>query len=249
MAGIFKSSRAPCLFFGPAVLDKRLALPFDYLMNRVFFITGTDTGAGKTVLAALLLKSLRARGVNAAGLKPICSGGRDDAKKIQSAMNSALTLDEINPWHFRAPVAPSLAAQLEGKRVRLPAVRAHVRAIQKKFDVLLVEGAGGLLSPLANDFNSRNLIVALRAVPIIAAPNRLGVINHVLLTLEALPKSYRDKAFVVLMPWRRPDLSAKSNSRLLARFLAPDRILSAGDPALALKIAGAAHFHLAFSPG
>jgi dethiobiotin synthetase len=191
-----------------------------------FFITGTDTGSGKTTLMVRLLKFLRRNGVPAAGLKPICSGGRDDAKKILTAMDNNLSLDEINPWHFRAAIAPSLAARQEGKRVTLAQVINHIRAMQKRFDVLLVEGAGGLLSPLGENFDSRDVIQALRAVPIIAAPNRLGVVNHVLLTFEALPKNLRPKAHVVLMPQRKADVSAKTNALLLTEFLDSKRILT-----------------------
>ncbi|HZL13069.1 MAG TPA: dethiobiotin synthase, partial [Verrucomicrobiae bacterium] len=91
-------------------------------MNQILFITGTDTSVGKTVLTALLAKFLRERGENAAALKPICSGGRDDARKILAAMNGVLPLDEINPWHFRAPIAPVLAARAEKKIIKLPQV-------------------------------------------------------------------------------------------------------------------------------
>ncbi len=158
------------------------------MKRTTFFITGTDTGVGKTVLTALLARYLRERGVNAAALKPVCSGGRDDARVLHAALNGALTLEEINPWHFRAPLAPVLAARRERKQVKLPQVVAHLRAIQERFDVLLVEGAGGLLSPLGEDFNSRDLIESLGATPIVVCPNRLGAVNQVLLTLEALPR-------------------------------------------------------------
>ena len=163
-------------------------------MKRVLFITGTDTGIGKTFLAVRLVKQLRASGMNAAGLKPICSGGRSDAKQAFEAIRGALSLDEINPWHFKAAIAPLLAARQERKQVKLSQVTAHVRKLQKQFDVLVVEGAGGLLSPLGENFDSRDLIVALRAIPIIVAPNRLGVVNHVLLTLEVLQKNLRAKS-------------------------------------------------------
>lgn len=205
-------------------------------MKRIFFITGTDTGAGKTVLTALLVKHLRSRDVNAAALKPICSGGRSDARRLFAAMDGALTLDEIAPWHFRAAIAPLLAARREKKKVKLAQVAGHVRRMQRKFEVLLVEGAGGLLSPLGADFNSRDLIVALDAVPIIAAPNRLGVVNHVLLTLEALPKRFRARARVVLMPQRKPDVSAKSNARLLGEFFDAGRISSGDERGFVSKI-------------
>src|SRR5258708_28833128 len=117
-------------------------------MKQIFFITGTDTGVGKTVLTALLVKFLRECGVNAAALKPVCSGNRGDARKLFAAMDGALSLDEINPWHFRAAIVPLLAARRENKKVKLAQVLAHVRAMQRRFEILLVEGACGLLSPL-----------------------------------------------------------------------------------------------------
>ena len=182
------------------------------------FITGTDTGVGKTVLTALLTQFLRERGVRVAALKPVCSGGRDDARRLRAALGGTLALDEINPWHFRAPVAPLLAARREKKSVKRAAVLTHLRAMQKRFDVVLVEGAGGLLSPLGEDFDSRDLLAALRATPVIVAPNKLGVVNHLLLTLEALPVALRGSAKVVLMTPRRPDAATATNAKLLARW-------------------------------
>lgn len=187
-------------------------------MKQTLFITGTNTSVGKTVLTALLTRFLRERDVNAAALKPICSGGREDARVLHAAMNGALTLDEINPWHFRAPIAPLLAARRENKRVKFSQVLAHVRAMQKRFDVMLVEGAGGLLSPLGEKFDSRDLIVALRATPIIVAQNKLGAINQLLLTLEALPKSLRAEARIVLFDRETSDVSTGTNAKLLAEF-------------------------------
>jgi dethiobiotin synthetase len=187
-------------------------------MKQTLFIIGTDTGVGKTVLTALLTRFLRERGVNVVALKPVCSGGRADARVLNAAMNGALTLDEINPWHFRAPIAPLLAARREKKRVKLSQIRAHARALQKRFDVLLIEGAGGLLSPLGANLNSRDLIVALRAKPIVVAQNKLGAVNQVLLTLEALPKNLQTKARVVLMSPKKNDASTRTNAKLLAEF-------------------------------
>jgi dethiobiotin synthetase len=187
-------------------------------MKQMLFITGTDTGTGKTVLAALLTRFLCERGVNAAAFKPVCSGGRADARALHAAMNGALTLDGINPWHFRSPVAPTLAARLEKKSVKLAQVVAHMRMMQKRFDILVVEGAGGLLSPLGENFNSRDLILALCATPIIVAQNKLGAVNHILLTLEALPKSLRMNASVLLVSPPKPDAATKLNAKLLAEF-------------------------------
>ncbi|MEI9866600.1 MAG: dethiobiotin synthase [Limisphaerales bacterium] len=215
-------------------------------MKQTLFITGTDTGVGKTVLTALLTRFLRERGVNAAAFKPICSGGRDDARALHAAMDRALTLDEINPWHFHAAIAPSLAARLERKSVTLAEVVAHGRALQRQFDVLLAEGAGGLLSPLGiysgglrpspasalterrykETFDSRDLMVALRAIPIIVAQNKLGAVNHILLTLEALPKNLLAKARVVLMSPPKPDAATKTNAKLLADYFDTGRIVT-----------------------
>jgi dethiobiotin synthetase len=195
-------------------------------VKQIIFVTGTDTGAGKTVLTALLAQFLRGRGVKIAAFKPVCSGGRGDARVLHAALNGALALDEINPWHFRAAIAPALAARLEKKPVKLAAVLAHVRATRGKSAVTLVEGAGGLLSPLGEDFDSRDLIVALRATPIIVASNKLGAVNHVLLTLAALPKNLRARAKVVLMSPSKPDSATASNAKLLGQFFPPEKILA-----------------------
>jgi len=207
----------------------------------IFFITGTDTGVGKTVLTALLAQFLRARGVNVAALKPICSGGRDDARVLQAALNGALTLDEINPWHFHAAIAPALAAKLEKKSVTLAQTCSRIRAAQKNFAVLLVEGAGGLLSPLGKNFNSRDLILALRAAPVIVAQNKLGVVNHLLLTVEALPESRRSLTKIVLMSPAKLDSATKMNVKLLGEFFPAEKIFTLpwlgkkSAPATALK--------------
>jgi dethiobiotin synthetase len=187
-------------------------------MKRMLFITGTDTGVGKTVLTVLLAQFLRERGVNVAALKPVCSGGRADARALYAAMNGVLPLDDINPWHYRAAIAPPLAARIENKAVVFAPVLTHIRSLQKHFDMVLVEGAGGLLSPLGENFNSRDLIEALRATPIIVASNKMGVVNHLLLVLEALPKNLRLEALIVLMSPPKPDIATKTNMSLLTDF-------------------------------
>jgi dethiobiotin synthetase len=194
------------------------------MKQRPFFITGTDTGVGKTVLTALLARYWRERGVKVVALKPVCSGGRDDARALHAASGGELMLDEINPWHFRVPIAPLMAARYERKRVKLSQVVACIQLMQKRFDVLLVEGAGGLLSPLGEDFDSRDLIASLRATPVVVCPDRLGAVNQVLLTLEALPRAARRKARVVLVSPPRPDASLKTNRRLLAEQFDGKRI-------------------------
>jgi dethiobiotin synthetase len=182
---------------------------------RTFFITGTNTGVGKTVLTVLLTEYLRRRRARVAALKPLCSGGRADARQLYRALGGSLALDQINPWYFRAAIAPSAAARAENRAVRLATVVQHIRSIQPGYDFLLVEGAGGLLSPLGAGFNGRDLISALDAIPVVVASNRLGVVNHILLTLEALPKPARRQARIVLMAPSRPDPATGLNAGLL----------------------------------
>ena len=189
-----------------------------------WFVTGTGTGTGKTVLTALLARFLREEGRCVAALKPVCSGGRADARALQAALAGGLSLDEINPWHFRAALAPVLAARRERQSVRRAQITAHVRRLQKQFDCLLVEGAGGLLSPLGEQVDARDLIAALRARPVIVGRNTLGVVNDLRLTLAALPPAARARAVVVLMTPPRPDATTRTNARLLAEYFPANRI-------------------------
>lgn len=190
---------------------------------KIIFVTGSDTGVGKTVLAALLTRHLRASGCRVAGLKPICSGGRGDARALRQAAGNVLALDEVNPWHFRAPLAPLLAARKEGRRVRLREVVAQIRRLAGSFEVIVVEGAGGLLSPLGEDFDSRALLRALRARPIVVCANRLGAVNQALLVLDALPLPFAARADVVLSV-AEADSSRAANVRLLGELIGADRV-------------------------
>jgi dethiobiotin synthetase len=194
------------------------------LSGRILFVTGTDTGVGKTVFAALLTNHLHRHGHHVAALKPICSGNRDDARALGTAAGNVLSLDEVNPWHFRVPLAPLLAARKEQKQVGLAEVVAHIRAIQKQFATVIVEGAGGLLSPLGEGFDSRDLITALRAPPIIVCPNRLGAVNQLRLTLAALPRPAAHRARVVFINPPRPNDASRTNPALLAEFFDAQRI-------------------------
>ncbi|MCX8091437.1 MAG: dethiobiotin synthase [Verrucomicrobiae bacterium] len=190
----------------------------------LFFVTGTDTGVGKTVFTALMTAHLREHGIRAVALKPVSSGSRRDGRILRKAAGQVLPLEEVNPWHFRAPLAPREAARRERQRVRLCQALAHIRRVAERFEVVLVEGAGGLLSPLGEDFDSRDLIVALRARTFVVCPNRLGAVNQTLLVFEALPRAAAARASVVLVSPRRPDLASRTNPKLLAERLGPGRI-------------------------
>ena len=192
---------------------------------RILFVTGTDTGVGKTVFAALVTRSLRDQGFHVAALKPICSGGRDDARQLHRAAGKVLSLAEVNPWHFRAALSPLLAARQEKKRLRLRTVVAHIRRIATRFEVVIVEGAGGLLSPLGEGFDSRDLIQALGAEAIVVCPNRLGAVNQVRLVLEALPRPAASQARVVLVNPKQANAASRTNLELLKEFVEPKRVL------------------------
>jgi dethiobiotin synthetase len=189
-----------------------------------FVITGTDTGVGKTVLACLWTRYWREIGVHGAALKPVCSGDRADARLLHAASGGLLALAEINPWHFRAPLAPLAAARFEKRKLRLAQVIAHLRRVQTRFPSILVEGAGGLLSPLGEDFDSRDLIISLKAIPIVVCPNRLGAINQVLLVLTALPRRFSRHARVVLMSPKHADPASRGNLQFLAERLGATRV-------------------------
>jgi dethiobiotin synthetase len=126
-----------------------------------------------------------------------------------------LTLDQVNPWHFRAPIAPLLAARREHRRVTRQQVIAHIRHIAKGFDAVVVEGAGGLLSPLGVGFDARALIGALSAVPVIVCASRLGAVNQALLALNALPRQTARLAQIVLLATARTDSTSRTNPPLL----------------------------------
>lgn len=194
------------------------------MAKRILFVIGTDTGVGKTVFAAQLTQYLRQRGVCVGALKPLCSGGRSDAKILHEVAGKVLTLDEVNPWHFRAPLAPLIAARMEKKLVKLREVVSHIRKVSDRFDTIIVEGAGGLLSPLGEKFNSRDVLLALRAMPILVCPNRLGAINQILLVLDALPKQAAQELQIVLISPRRSTAASRSNLKLLTEFIDHSRL-------------------------
>ncbi|MGA2867371.1 MAG: dethiobiotin synthase [Verrucomicrobiota bacterium] len=188
---------------------------------RTLFITGTDTGVGKTVLSGLLLHHLRQAGCQALAMKPFCCGGAGDVKLLGALQDGELSAGEINPFYFAEAVAPVVAARKHGRCVRLCEVLRKVRELAERCDWLLIEGAGGLLAPLGEDFTALDVCRRLGCEVIVVARNQLGVLNHTLLTVGALRAAGVEDARVVLMERRRPDCSAASNARLLAEWLAP----------------------------
>jgi dethiobiotin synthetase len=187
-------------------------------MPRIVFITGTDTGVGKTVFTALLLTHLRQQGVRALAMKPFCSGGLRDVHVLRQAQDGQLSAREINPWFFEVPVAPFVAASHAGIWVRMSEAVTRIRKIAARCDVLLVEGVGGLLVPLGNHYTVADLIGALDCPVILVARNKLGTVNHTLLTLAFLRRKAMHSCPVVLMNAATLDQSAATNARCIEEF-------------------------------
>jgi dethiobiotin synthetase len=150
------------------------------------FITGTDTNAGKTFVTALLTRALRGRGFETIALKPLCSGERSDVEILQAASDHRLTLDKTNPIWLREPAAPLVAARLENRSISLDALVDWFRHLSSKHPSLLVEGAGGWLVPITPTETIADLAARLALPIVVVVANRLGCINHTLLTLESI---------------------------------------------------------------
>jgi len=150
-----------------------------------FFITGTDTGVGKTYVTRLIIESLRAEGKYAVGFKPVSCGDREDATLLAEA-SGGLPVDEINPLHFNAGLAPHVAALLENKTIAPADLIASYRAFAEKYEPVLVEGAGGWEVPITETYFISDLAKDLALPVILVAANKLGALNHILLTLSAI---------------------------------------------------------------
>lgn len=191
---------------------------------RTLFITGTNTGVGKTVLAAALVRELKRRGEDVWAVKPWCSGGRGDARALAEALGGVIDLDALNPWHFREALSPAIAARRAGQCLVRKDTLAFLRQARRRAEWLVIEGAGGLLSPLGEDFDARDLIHALEAVPLVVAANQLGAINQVRLVLDALGPA-ATRAWVFLMQPRRSTLVCRTNVEELQKRCGIQRLV------------------------
>ena len=196
--------------------------------KRIIFITGTDTGVGKTLLTGLLLRHLRQRGCHALAMKPFCSGSRADTRFLRAVQGDELTLDEITPFFFSEPLAPLVAARKQHRVIRSQEVVQRIRRLARRCECLLIEGIGGLLVPLGEGYTVRDLAAKLGCEVVLVSRNRLGTINHTLLAGEALQHAGIRRFTTVLMALPRGDPSAPHNWRILAERLAPNPVFSIG---------------------
>ncbi|MDQ6656214.1 MAG: dethiobiotin synthase [Verrucomicrobiota bacterium] len=183
------------------------------------FVTGTDTGVGKTFTAMSILRLGRAAGMTCAGFKPICCGDRSDAELLLAASSPGLTLDELNPIWLRTPAAPFSAALIEGVTVETAVVVKQLEALRGRFDLVVMEGAGGWLVPIRRDYFMSDLAREMGLPVLVVALNRLGCLNHTLLTLESVRHSGLRCAGMVLNSIDAlADVAATTNRAVLSQL-------------------------------
>ncbi len=201
-------------------------------------ITGTDTGVGKTVVACALAARARQLGLGVAVMKPVESGvearssldngaeaPRSDAERLMRAAASSASLDLVRPYVYAAPVAPMVAAQREGRPVQLGQLDRSRMALETGQELLIVEGAGGILVPLDAETSYLDLFQRWDAEVVVVAGNRLGVLNHTLLTVRALEGAgltVRGVALSALTPPSSPsgtDEARATNFEALSQLL------------------------------
>ncbi len=182
------------------------------------FLTGTDTGVGKTFTTALLTRALRQAGLGTIALKPLCSGERSDVEILRSASDNALSLEETNPVWLQAPATPLVAAQLENRTLSLDPLQHWFRSLSEKHPSLLVEGAGGWLVPITDTETIADLAARLSLPVIVVVANRLGCLNHTLLTLESIRARGLSCPGIILNHLTpATDIAQRTNAQILAR--------------------------------
>jgi dethiobiotin synthetase len=162
--------------------------------RRGFFITGTDTGVGKTLVAVALTRALVARGLRTGVMKPVAAGGirtpeglfNEDALELLAASNVKAPYEDVNPWMLSMPASPHLAARADGVTIRHERITAALHRLEAASDMVIVEGAGGWHAPISATETMAD-IAGLLALPVVLVVGiRLGCLNHALLTREAL---------------------------------------------------------------
>ncbi|MFH1858325.1 MAG: dethiobiotin synthase [Candidatus Omnitrophota bacterium] len=188
-------------------------------MSKGIFIIGTDTGVGKTVVAAGIAGALHRQGIHVGVMKPISTGSREDARFLMKSIAANDPVERVNPVHLRLPLAPYAAARRLRKRVDTQKIRRAFRALSKKYAFLVVEGAGGLLVPLQRNLLLVDLVKTFRFPALIVARTTLGTLNHTLLTIEALRRRRIPIAGVLLNCVEdKRDLAVRTNPGMLKAF-------------------------------
>jgi len=159
-----------------------------------FFVTGTDTGCGKTEITLGLMQALQARGLRVLGMKPIASGAEetpdglrnDDAERIRRQGSVPIAYERVNPYLFRPPIAPHIAAAQAGVAIDFGVIRTELVRLGSEAERVIVEGVGGWRVPLGSDGDVADLTRSLGLPLVLVVGLRLGCINHALLTVESI---------------------------------------------------------------
>lgn len=162
--------------------------------SKGLFIAGTDTGVGKTLIACALLHGFSARGLRVACMKPVAAGAlrrrgiwyHDDVMQLRAAANVDAPQAVVNPYCFAPPIAPHIAAQATGVTIRMAVIKKNYARLERNADLVVVEGAGGLLVPLGRRLSAADIPARLGLPVVLVVGLRLGCLNHALLTVEAL---------------------------------------------------------------
>lgn len=190
-------------------------------MARGIFITATDTGAGKTHFSSLLVRALRAAGVDAVGFKPFCCGDRDDAHLLSDANGGTVDLGLVNPIWLRVPAAPYVAAFVENRTVDVATAQDAFRTLSSRHTFVVVEGAGGWRVPLTDQVCLSDFAAELDLPVVVVVANRLGALNHTQLTVDAIVSRNLRCAGVVLNEpvHAEPDPARITNPGVLEQLL------------------------------
>jgi dethiobiotin synthetase len=193
---------------------------------RGVFVAGTDTGVGKTILAAAICAALAARGERVAAFKPVVTGLDEEPEEwprdhelLAAVASAGQEPGDVALWQFGPPVSPHYAAELANESIEPPELLAHARGQAEGANALVCEGVGGLLVPLTPGYLIRDLALDMDLPLVIAARPGLGTINHTLLTIEAARAAGLDPVGVVMTPWPGDaDDMARSNRETVERI-------------------------------
>jgi len=197
-------------------------------MHKGIFITGTDTRVGKTFVAVGLLRAFKEMGISVCPMKPVESGCRirkgelipEDAVILLNASGANETIDAINPYRLKHPLAPAVAAELEGVTISKKKIFSACKQLSQKYDITIVEGAGGIMVPIYKKYLFADLMKDLNFPVVIVTRPGLGTINHTLLTIEAA----RNKGLRILgvilnhSAKIKNDVSVRSNPDVIERI-------------------------------
>ncbi len=151
------------------------------------FFTGTDTDAGKTYVSELVIRAIRAEGINAIGYKPICCGERDDAVRLHLASAESVSIDEVNPIWLKTPAAPHVAAMFENSSIERSFIKEKYLELADKSNAVIVEGVGGWQVPINGmDYTVADMAKDIGLPVVIVVGNKLGALNHAILTIQSM---------------------------------------------------------------